>query len=281
MDWSHLQHRIPYEKNFRWRGGEVSRVEAFTDAVFALSMTLLLVSTEVPTSYGELIATMKAFPAFAISFVLVLMVWYFHFIHFRRYGLEDVTTMFLNFALLFVVLFYVYPLKLMFAYLHEWAVNGLDVALEAFELTPVTIGHLLAIYGVGFAVMYFILALMAGHALRMRRELELNEVEVVMTRALINTHLIQVAAGLLSTVLALLLPTPYQGMAGFAYMVLPVAHPLHGYFATRQEERALARMVAGRRGEKQPGPGAQHEPQPGGDAAAPMEDAAAPDETAG
>ena len=40
MDWSRLQHAIPYEKNFRWRGGQVSRVEAFADAVFALSITL-------------------------------------------------------------------------------------------------------------------------------------------------------------------------------------------------------------------------------------------------
>jgi protein-S-isoprenylcysteine O-methyltransferase Ste14 len=91
MDWSYLQHKIPFEKNFRWRGGEVSRIEAFTDAVFALSVTLLVVSTQVPSSYAGLIATMKLFPAFALSFILLLLVWYFHFIHFRRYGLEDGT----------------------------------------------------------------------------------------------------------------------------------------------------------------------------------------------
>ena len=28
MDWSYLQHKIPYEKNFRWRGGQVMRIEA-------------------------------------------------------------------------------------------------------------------------------------------------------------------------------------------------------------------------------------------------------------
>ena len=66
MDWSHLQHTIPFEKNFRWRGGQVSRIEAFTDAVFALSVTLLMVSTEVPTSYTQLIDATKAFPAFAL-----------------------------------------------------------------------------------------------------------------------------------------------------------------------------------------------------------------------
>jgi uncharacterized membrane protein len=244
MDWSRLQHEIPFEKNFRWRGGVVSRIEGLTDAVFAVSVTLLVVSTEVPTSYAQLIDTMKAFPAFALSFALLLMVWYFHFIHFRRYGLEDVTTMFLNIALLFVVLMYVYPLKFMVGFLVEWASNGMGAALRSFELGPVTVGHLLAIYGIGFVAMYVILALMAAHALRLRDKLELNDVEVVMTRALINTHCIQVAVGSLSVVLALALPSPYQGMAGFAYTALPIVHPLHGYFADRGEKAALAGMQA-------------------------------------
>ena len=44
----YLQWRVPFEKNFRWRGGQVSRIEAFADAVFALSLTLLVVSADVP-----------------------------------------------------------------------------------------------------------------------------------------------------------------------------------------------------------------------------------------
>ena len=74
MDWSRLQDAIPFEKNFRWRGGQVSRIEAFADAVFALSVTLLVVSTEVPTSYAQLIEAMRAAPAFALSFALIVMI---------------------------------------------------------------------------------------------------------------------------------------------------------------------------------------------------------------
>ncbi len=244
MDWSRLQHEIPYEENFRWRGTGMSRMEAFTDGVFALSVTLLVVSTEVPASYSQLIGSMKAFPAFALSFVLLLLAWYFHFIHFRRYGLEDGTTMLLNIALLFVVLFYVYPLKFMFGFLQAWATDGMSAALRAFELDPVTVGRLLAIYGAGFVAMYVILGLMAAHALRLRDQLELNEVEVVMTRSLIVTHGIQASVGSLSVVLALALPTPFQGVAGFAYMLLPVAHPLHGRFQAKAEQAALDRMAA-------------------------------------
>lgn len=243
MDWSYLQQKIPFEKNFRWRGGEVSRVEAFTDAVFALSATLLVVSTEVPSSYAGLIATMKLFPAFALSFVLLLLAWYFHFIHFRRYGLEDGTTMLLNIALLFVVLFYVYPLKFMIGFLSAWVADGMNAALASFGLNSVTVGRMLAIYGVGFALMYVILGLMAVHALRLREELELNEVEVVMTRTLISTHAIQAGVGGLSALLALTLPDPFQGTAGCAYMLLPIIHPIHGRRENRKEQDALDLMA--------------------------------------
>lgn len=243
MDWSRLQHTIPFEKNFRWRGGQVSRIEAFTDAVLALSVTLLVVSTEVPRSFEQLMVAMWGFPAFALSFVLLLMVWFFHFIHFRRYGLEDGPTMLLNIALLFVVLFYVYPLKFMWAFLTEWwGGGGLESASRMYDIDTAGVGTLLVIYGAGFAVMYALLALLGRHALSMRGPLELNEVEVVMTRSLINTHWIQVAAGTLSVALALLLPHPYQGMAGFAYLTLPIAHPLHAYIANKREQAAVERM---------------------------------------
>jgi len=34
------------EKHFHWRGGRLTRLEGFTDAVFALAVTLLVVSPE-------------------------------------------------------------------------------------------------------------------------------------------------------------------------------------------------------------------------------------------
>ena len=243
MDWSRLQHEIPFEKNFRWRGGQVSRIEAFTDAVFAVSLTLLVVSTEVPTTYAQLVTTMKAFPAFAVAFVLLVMVWYFHFIHFRRYGLEDGTTMFLNIALLFVVLFIVYPLKFMFGFLLAWFAGDLATAVTSFGLGPVSAGRLLAIYSVGFVALYVVLALMGAHALRLRDRLELNDVEVTMTKTLIVSHCIMISVGTLVVVLALTLPTPFQGSAGWAYMLLAIAHPVHGYFALKKENAAVARMA--------------------------------------
>jgi hypothetical protein len=57
---------------------------------------------------------MREFFAFAICFALLFQVWWRHFNFFRRYGLEDAPTIALTGILLFVVLFYVYPLKFVF-----------------------------------------------------------------------------------------------------------------------------------------------------------------------
>ncbi|MDX2436577.1 MAG: TMEM175 family protein [Acidobacteriota bacterium] len=54
------------ERHLRWRGGEVSRIEGLSDAVFALSLTLLVVALEVPKTSEDLIAVFGQFPAFAL-----------------------------------------------------------------------------------------------------------------------------------------------------------------------------------------------------------------------
>src|SRR6516225_4095824 len=105
---------VPPEPHFRWRGGEITRLEGFTDAVFAFAVTLLIVSLEVPRTFSQLAQTMKGFVPFAVCFGLLAHVWYRHYIFSRRYGLQTPYTVFLNSVLLFVVLFYVYPLKFLF-----------------------------------------------------------------------------------------------------------------------------------------------------------------------
>ena len=111
----HLFHkRAPADPLFRWRGGEISRIEGLSDAVFAFALALIVVSLEVPRTYDDLLAVIRTFPAFAVCFALLMMCWYYHYKFFRRYGLEDFPTILLNTLLLFVILFYVYPLKFLF-----------------------------------------------------------------------------------------------------------------------------------------------------------------------
>lgn len=104
-------------ERFNWRGREILRIEAFSDAVFAFSITLLIVSLEVPETFEELKHAISGFFAFAVGFTLLFQIWYSQFKYFRRYGLEDLYCIILNAVLLFVVLFYMYPLKFLFSLL--------------------------------------------------------------------------------------------------------------------------------------------------------------------
>ena len=110
-------HHKPHE--FRWRSREISRLEGLSDAVFGFAITLLIVALEVPRTSGELLETMRGFLSFALTFAMLYVVWYRQFVFFRRYGLEDRTTAILNGALLFVVLFFVFPLKFLFGTMVE------------------------------------------------------------------------------------------------------------------------------------------------------------------
>src|SRR5579863_7127138 len=112
------------EKYFRWRGGEITRLEAFCDVVFGFALTLLVVSLEVPHSYADMMAAMRGFLPFAICFAQLVMIWLAHYRFSRRFGLEDPYAVFLNIALLFLVLFYVYPLKFVFALVFSQLTGG-------------------------------------------------------------------------------------------------------------------------------------------------------------
>jgi len=170
----------PHE--FRWRSREISRLEGLSDAVFGFAITLLIVALEVPRTSGELLETMRGFIAFAMTFAMLYTLWYRQFVFFRRYGLEDRTTAVLNGALLFMVLFFVFPLKFLLGALvdrllgYGKMVRLPDGTLER-AIEPEHLTVMMSIYGLGFAAVFGIFALLHLHAHRKRHELELNELE--------------------------------------------------------------------------------------------------------
>ncbi|MGZ4845067.1 MAG: TMEM175 family protein, partial [Candidatus Angelobacter sp.] len=178
-------HLVPPEPHFRWRGGEITRLEGFTDAVFAFAVTLLVVSLEVPHTFDELLVAMKGFFAFAICFAILTQVWYFHYKFSRRYGLQTVYTIVLNAALIFVVLFYVYPLKFLFTLAIGSLSGGRTVPLQQLNhmiSTSHELSLLWLIYSAGVIAVYGLFALLYHYAYRMRVKLELNEYETLSTR---------------------------------------------------------------------------------------------------
>jgi uncharacterized membrane protein len=191
------------ESNFLWRGGEITRLEGFTDTVFAFAVTLLVVSLEVPKSFHELTEVMRAFVAFGVCFALLIVVWFNHYRFFRRYGLQDSWSIFLNCLLLFFVLFYVYPLKFLF-----FAMFTGGGQIEAQNART-----LFVIYGAGYAAVFLTHALLYLHAWSKRDALALNEIERLRTRQGLIDHIAMVVIGMSSAVLAYTLPSKLVGLA--------------------------------------------------------------------
>jgi uncharacterized membrane protein len=221
--------RISGEAGFRWRGHEVTRLEGFTDAVFAFAVTLLVVSLEVPKTYPELLEAMRGFPAFGICFALLAVVWYEHYRYFRRYGLENAMAVMLNCALLFCVLLYVYPLKFMFT-----------AAMSRNAYAEQEIRMLFTIFSAGFSAVFGVFWLLYRYAWSCRKELELTPLEQLRTRHSMMDQSAMVLLGIASILLAQLGSSSAVSMTGLIYFAIPVYHTIAGRIWGRRERSLQA-----------------------------------------
>ncbi|HEX5071307.1 MAG TPA: TMEM175 family protein [Vicinamibacterales bacterium] len=208
------------------RHREASRLEGFSDAVFGFALTLLVVSLETPRTFAELRELLQQFLPFALTFSMVCWIWYEHNLFFRRYGLQDAFTVFLNCLLLFVVLFYVYPLK----FLTSSLVDTFVFHKEGFEGTEAD-GHLLMwLYSLGVLLIFLTFIALHMHAWRQRAALALTPTESLQLRFRIRSHAISAGLAAVSILLVLILPHRLA-LAGLVYGLMGPLHAWNGYAA--------------------------------------------------
>lgn len=244
-----IESQIGMSNKFRMRGREVSRIEALSDAVFGFAITLLVVSLEVPQTFDALMEMMRGFAAFAVCFAMLILVWYQQYKFFRRYGLNDALTFVLNAVLLFVVLFYVYPLKFVWTLLVNMMLGADNrVRLPTGELVSRVannqMGQMMIVFSIGYVAVFGVFALLYWRALAKRGELELNSLEVLDTRTELRENILHVVIGLFSIGLASRGSVGFVALAGFIYMLIGPVMTVNGLIMARKRRKLEASLTA-------------------------------------
>lgn len=225
------------EPHFRWRGTSISRIENVSDAVFGLAITLLVVASAVPESFAQLKALLRDFVPFGVCVLLMGFIWNTHYTFFRRFGLEDGPTMLINALLLFVLVFFLYPLKFLAALLFD-LLSGAEVVAAQ----PAEADQLLAIYCFGYLLVFGLLAALYLRALSLRARLALTPVELLITRRSLWHLLVHAACA--ASVLIVATATTTRGFAGALFFLIGPAAYAVGHYFDRRIRSALEQNAA-------------------------------------
>ena len=220
------KHYIGMNKEFRFRGEEPGRLENFSDAVFALAITLLLISTSAPSNFDQIKKFVWELIPFCACMVLIVLIWHEHFVFYYRYGFRNTKVVVLNTLFLIIVMFYVYPLKflckLLLLYPLALAFNQENILIELSQMAkPADTAQLMTIYGIGAASIFLVLMLMYRYALKNSHLLQLNKIEAFDTHASMTSNLLMATVPLLSVVIAFLFRnSPWAGLiSGVTYFL--------------------------------------------------------------
>ena len=222
------------------RGLDNTRIEALSDGVFALAIALLLISSDIPQTFDELRLFLKNFFPFAATISILTLVWYQHYVFFIRYGMKDAGIVALNTLLLFLVLFFVYPLKFLFQVLFDLFFGLLTGNQDALRhlFTEVILEKdaptLMVIYGFGGALVFLTMSLMYLIAYKKRDKLELTDIEIYDTKSNIYVNLFMAGIPVVSALISLFKIGGGGGLtftiSGNIYMIYAVIMPIFGRF---------------------------------------------------
>ncbi len=191
-----------------------NRLEAFSDGVFAIAITLLVLDLEVPEPGSghlghELAANWPNYAAYVVSFMTIGIIWINHHAIFGRLRAVDHSILVWNLAVLLTIGILPFTTSLMAEYLRESSGEGLAAA----------------IYGASFFFMGFIFVLANRHILYNRRALLKQPIGDAEARRTLHFAALGQIPYLVATALAFV--SPYITIvicAGCAvYYALPIA----------------------------------------------------------
>lgn len=231
------------------RGETTTRVEAFVDGAFAFALTLLAIAGDhIPGSVAELIDAVKGIPAYALSFLLIVQFWSGHVEWSRTFGLDDGASRRLSLLLVFLVLVFVYPMKMVFGALFDGLSDGYFPA----KFTIDSFGEVSALFvtfGIAFGSLGLTMWLLYAHAWRQRARLGLDAAECILARASMLCWALIPLIAAVSIVATLVIPGRrdsgwWIGFPGYVYFTLNIATPLILRAARRRAARVTSEAPA-------------------------------------
>lgn len=250
-------HQKVSKRGFRYRGLSASRIENLTDAVFGFAITLLVIASQVPLTYVELQASMYDFVGFIFCVLLLFGIWNNHNNFFKHYGMQDTMTKSLNFLFLFVLLFYIYPLKYLFSYIGsallinlmmvlDFSSPAMMMAKEKTSMANLDVNQwedLMVRFGLGLFLIYLFLGLMHINALKRKKQLQLNELEVYETKTFIYAYLLLILVTVVSMTIVIIWGGSYAHYSGFAYLLIPILLPIMNAYRVRKLKSKHADLI--------------------------------------
>lgn len=206
----------------RFRPLESQRLDAFVDAAFAFAVSLLIIAGAEPLrSFQDLTGALARIPAFACGFALIILFWLAHRTWSALSPARDGWATFLSLAVVFSVLVFVFPLRLLIETATHFVSGGLLPGRGLISTLAELRGTYL-IYGLGFAVLSGLYALLFRHAAKGLDPM--NGPARASARDWARTWLVAAATGLASAGVActpLLAAAPW--LPGVTYNLIPIS----------------------------------------------------------
>lgn len=227
------------------RGDKVTRLEAFVDAAFAFAVTLLVISGDnIPDSVQKLVEALKQVPSYAASFALIMRFWWSHADWSRRFGLEDAASDYLSLLLVFFLLIFVYPLKMVFASLFALLSGGYlptQFVVTGWAEVPV----IFQTFAIGFGCMAAVMCALHQRAITLASTVGLSDDELRYARYCRQNWALVVGFCVLSLILASTIPANAKngalvGLPGFIFFGMNL---LQWYLKRRYQRSTNARSM--------------------------------------
>lgn len=183
----------------------IARIEALSDAIFAFAATLMVVSFDLSGDFTILKTELSQFLSFGISFFVLIMIWKIHYDFFRRTDYMDNWLIALNSVLLFVVLYFVFPLKSLVGSAFQQKPMGTDEA-----------SHIFIMYGMGFVLLFLCVSLMY---LRAYKKFKTPEKQIVLLAKAGHFGTFAIV-GIISVLFSALEIGIQNGVPGFIYFLI-------------------------------------------------------------